>query len=131
MHRPVGARNLTELTRAVEWVDDPGAFGIEAYEVVLAFLGEDGVVGSSGTQARHEELVGPAVTFVLAFGRFGVGELAAHGEQQLAGLGRQPGRQLVVVLGHAARLPRSPPSPAANAVHSRPAHSPGERSATE
>ena len=53
VHRPVGAPGFAVLARAVERVDDPHAFRVDARRVVLRLLGEDRVVGPVLAQERR------------------------------------------------------------------------------
>lgn len=100
MHRPVGARYLGELAGAIERVDDPGACGVEADEIVLAFFGENCVVGASGQQTFHQEFVGLTVAFGLQHGGWCVfgGKPISKFDQELAGFLGEVGRKLMIVL---------------------------------
>src|SRR6266545_5605364 len=95
---PVGAVAFTELAGAVEGVDDPHPVGVEAGGGVDGLLGEDGVVGAVLGEAGEEQLVGAAVAFVLE--RLALESLDADPEEELARLGGEPRRQLVVVVVH-------------------------------
>ena len=96
MHRPVGAAELGELPGAVERVDDPHPLGFEPSPVVGALLGEHRVGRPGIRQRLHQEFMRPLVAGRLSLCCGGVGQFLAHGEQQVTGLGRQPGGQLVV-----------------------------------
>ena len=65
VHGPVVARRLGELAGAVERVDDPDPAGVQPDLVVLALLGEDGVVRPVLGEQGHQQLVGGLVAGVL------------------------------------------------------------------
>ena len=99
MHCPVRAWWLAELTSAVDWVDDPDAFGGESGRVVGAFFRKHCVVGSASGQQLHEQNVALAIAFVFQLVRGAAGrcKLGSDGEEELACLRGDVGCELVVV----------------------------------
>ena len=98
MHGPVDASRLAELAGAVEWIDDPHPFGVEPARVLAALLGEHRVIGSMDGELVGQVLLRDRVAGVLDVPRRGArGEhLLAQAQQQVTGLGREPGREFDV-----------------------------------
>ena len=98
MNGPIDTGRLGELSGAVQGVDDTHPLGSEAFEVVLALLGQDGVVRSSHPELGHEQLMGLAVALGLQHARrrvFGH-QPAPKFDEQPAGPSGQLGRQLMI-----------------------------------
>ena len=96
VHRPVVTTEFGELAGAVERVDDPHPLGGQPDGVVGTLLGQHRVTRTLGGQRLHQEVVGALVPRRFSLILTGLGELAAHIEQQLAGLGRQPRGDVVI-----------------------------------
>ena len=97
---PVAAGRLAELAGAVEGVDDPHPFGVEAGRIVLRLLRQNRVTRAVLGQRREQHLVRPPVAVVpdrLHVGGLPVLERAADLEQELAGSLGEIGGQRVVV----------------------------------
>jgi len=99
---------FSELACAVQRVDDPHPIGRVAPPILGGFLIEHGVVGSQEAELVSDELVAGQVAVVHHVR--GMGTVGPHRltqvDQQLAGLGGQPRRQLTVGLarhGHGAK----------------------------
>lgn len=101
MHSPVGAWHFGELAGAIEGVDDPGAFGAKADEIVLAFFGENCVTGASGEQTFHQQLM--SLTVALGLQHCGRcvfrGQSISKFDQEMASFLGEVGRELMVILG--------------------------------
>src|SRR5262249_31318585 len=89
--RPVGTAFLTELACAIERIDGPHAFALEAYEVVIRFLGQDRVVRSFLAEQCEDQLVRALVALVARCAP------RPQVEQQLPRGPGGAGRELVIV----------------------------------
>ena len=86
MHGPVDASRFTELTGAVERVDDPDALGGQSRARIVALLRKQRVGASLAPKCRGQEVVRSAITRVLERPYVAEAEFVAKGEQQFARL---------------------------------------------
>ncbi len=89
MDRPVAAWWFSELTCAVERVDDPHALGSKPRRVIATFFGQDRIPGRDARgEAFHEQEM--RLTVTLVFERLGIGAFAHQAypeiDEKLAGL---------------------------------------------
>ena len=91
MHRPVGPP-FAVLARAIDRIDDPHALLAEPFGGILAFLGEQAVIGPGMAQRMDQELVGGLVPRLAQ--RLGVEHVRpAHFAQDAAcGIGQVGGK---------------------------------------
>ena len=83
VHGPVVASGLGEFARAVEWIDDPHAVGVEAAPVVGRLLRQHPVLGMLGGEQLEQVTVRECVAGIAERpGRTGV--VVAQREQELA-----------------------------------------------
>ncbi len=97
---PVLARRLAEFAGSIERIDHPHSLMPKALLVVLALLGQDGVVGSERSETGHDQPVGASIAFVAQPALIsGIVAGTAQTDEQKAGFTGDLPRNLVIVPG--------------------------------